>query len=699
MTDCRHGRRARAAHSSAYTAGIQGPGSPAARPASAGTQSRSGGAAHTTSSGPEDPATRSSACCPARGSCAPDDPGVDERDQEQRTGRGRDEGPALPPRPRREPAGQPSGKQSGEQQRERSSEERGQVPSGGREDRQQLAARERVQRRNEAGSAEARRGPRQEREAAEAVGPPAGQPPAGQQDGRARRPDRHGQQRLSDEAGAEQQARGEGRRPGDVAEHERRAGQHEAEAEAGLPRAPEREPIEPLRGHEARERAERGRRGWEPCRLECEEPQQQSRDGGDEDEQHGARRVGARERGLSAASEARAGACAPKGASGSSGSAVSGTPSRQSSRRAEVVWKAMPGPGACWKRGVGATQREPRRPGSCPLLRSRDVAWRARVWARIRERPVASSPAAAGVSCFGKARSSRVSAERRRITATTRPRARPENTGHQSDRAQKASDSAGTTVQGARTTSSPGSSSKAPSTIRVTVTSSDGTTILRGSARVTIALHDPGPSRLRGVLFDWDGTLVDSAEKSFRCYARVFADYGISYDTALFERTYAPDWYRTYEAIGLPREVWTEADARWLECYESEPSRLLPGAREALAQLAGRGLVQGLVSSGDPRRVRREVAKHGVAHFFPVVVCGGETVEMHSRMWRTGPRLSAWPRSRPKTIPLTSRATCYHPLVRIYRRCPRPLPRSRRRSRRPVRPRIACARSWSKEDG
>ncbi len=132
---------------------------------------------------------------------------------------------------------------------------------------------------------------------------------------------------------------------------------------------------------------------------------------------------------------------------------------------------------------------------------------------------------------------------------------------------------------------------------------------------------------LRAVLFDWDGTLVDSAQKSFHCYASVFARYGIDYDTTLFERTYAPDWYRTYEAIGLPREVWTEADARWLECYDSAPSPLLPGARQALEALAERRLVQGLVSSGDPRRVKRELEAHGVARFFAVVVCGGETVE------------------------------------------------------------------------
>jgi len=130
---------------------------------------------------------------------------------------------------------------------------------------------------------------------------------------------------------------------------------------------------------------------------------------------------------------------------------------------------------------------------------------------------------------------------------------------------------------------------------------------------------------LSAVLFDWDGTLVDSAEKSYRCYQRVFARFGIDYDHALFERTYAPDWYRTYEDLGLPRERWPEADAHWLECYASEESRLRPGAEEALEAFAGRGLAQGLVSSGDPVRVRGEVESLGLARYFSAIVCGGET--------------------------------------------------------------------------
>lgn len=136
----------------------------------------------------------------------------------------------------------------------------------------------------------------------------------------------------------------------------------------------------------------------------------------------------------------------------------------------------------------------------------------------------------------------------------------------------------------------------------------------------------PGKDGLRGVLFDWDGTLVDSAAASYRSYVRVFSEYGIEFDRAVFERTYTPDWYRTYEAVGLAPQHWPAADARWTQVYEEEASVLLPGVRDALERLHAAGLRQGLVSSGDARRVRREIEAHGLRGFFgETVVCGGET--------------------------------------------------------------------------
>ncbi|HET7291901.1 MAG TPA: HAD family hydrolase [Vicinamibacteria bacterium] len=133
------------------------------------------------------------------------------------------------------------------------------------------------------------------------------------------------------------------------------------------------------------------------------------------------------------------------------------------------------------------------------------------------------------------------------------------------------------------------------------------------------------PGRLRAVLFDWDGTLADTAEISFRVYATLFGSYGIGFGRAEFERTYSPDWYRTFEAMGLARERWADADRRWLELYARERSRLLPGSAEGLARLQERGLLQGLVTSGTRSRVEQDLERLMVRGFFEVVVCGGDT--------------------------------------------------------------------------
>jgi HAD superfamily hydrolase (TIGR01549 family) len=147
-----------------------------------------------------------------------------------------------------------------------------------------------------------------------------------------------------------------------------------------------------------------------------------------------------------------------------------------------------------------------------------------------------------------------------------------------------------------------------------------------GRFRVTIGAVTSADNGLRAVLYDWDGTLVDSAEKSYRCYVRVFSEYGIGYSHEQYQETYTPDWYRTYEAVGLPREQWPEADRLWTDCYEKEPSTLLPGAREALERAASGGLSQGLVSSGESSRVRREIQAFSLEGYFgEAVVCGGET--------------------------------------------------------------------------
>jgi len=128
------------------------------------------------------------------------------------------------------------------------------------------------------------------------------------------------------------------------------------------------------------------------------------------------------------------------------------------------------------------------------------------------------------------------------------------------------------------------------------------------------------PRPLRAVLLDWDGTIVDSAEATFRCYVRLFDSYRIPFDRDRFQQTYSPAWYGTYEALGLPRESWEEADQRWLDYYAAEESVCLSGVGEALAGLQQAGIALGIVTSGERQRVTRELRGLGLAGLFPVVV-------------------------------------------------------------------------------
>jgi phosphoglycolate phosphatase len=135
----------------------------------------------------------------------------------------------------------------------------------------------------------------------------------------------------------------------------------------------------------------------------------------------------------------------------------------------------------------------------------------------------------------------------------------------------------------------------------------------------------PDRSGFDAVLFDWDGTLVNSADVSFRCFESVFRGYGIAFDRAVYASTYSPNWHRTYTAVGLPEDRWTEADARWVEGYCRENIPLIEGARAALDRLAGATVTVALVTSGDRVRVVRELAAHRLDRLFAAVVCGPDT--------------------------------------------------------------------------
>ena len=127
--------------------------------------------------------------------------------------------------------------------------------------------------------------------------------------------------------------------------------------------------------------------------------------------------------------------------------------------------------------------------------------------------------------------------------------------------------------------------------------------------------------QINTLLFDWDGTLVDSAHLGLVAFEKTFNELGFPFAHAVYEKTYSPNWYSTYEALGLPKENWQVADELWLRHYGEQSAPLIEGVGETLLSLRGKGYRLAIVTSGSRTRVCREVQKSVLKDAFAVIVC------------------------------------------------------------------------------
>jgi HAD superfamily hydrolase (TIGR01549 family) len=123
------------------------------------------------------------------------------------------------------------------------------------------------------------------------------------------------------------------------------------------------------------------------------------------------------------------------------------------------------------------------------------------------------------------------------------------------------------------------------------------------------------------ILFDWDGTLCDSGAASLRAFRKSLGDFGFEFTDDEYRTVYTPRWYHMYEAFKLPREIWKQADQRWLHHYGDETPGLVPGAAEVLTELARQGIRTGVVTNGTRPRIERELARMCLTDAFHAVVC------------------------------------------------------------------------------
>jgi len=134
------------------------------------------------------------------------------------------------------------------------------------------------------------------------------------------------------------------------------------------------------------------------------------------------------------------------------------------------------------------------------------------------------------------------------------------------------------------------------------------------------------PHTLAAVLFDWDGTLIDSYHADSQAYLALFREMGVPWGLPELERHYSPDWYVVYRAAGIPKARWPDADRIWRAYYAKHRPKLVSGARRVLMQLARRYEL-GLVTSGDRNRVMGQLRAFGLLRVLRTRVCGGDLEE------------------------------------------------------------------------
>lgn len=137
----------------------------------------------------------------------------------------------------------------------------------------------------------------------------------------------------------------------------------------------------------------------------------------------------------------------------------------------------------------------------------------------------------------------------------------------------------------------------------------------------------------RAIIFDLDGTLIDSAPDIATAVNRALAEFDIAID-AENARRYLGDGARkliarVLEAHGQPIEATqlTELTDRFGDCYRERPcvdSRLYPGTEAALARLKADGTLLAICTN-KPKPIADQVVAHmGLDRYIDAVVGAGQ---------------------------------------------------------------------------
>jgi HAD superfamily hydrolase (TIGR01549 family) len=130
---------------------------------------------------------------------------------------------------------------------------------------------------------------------------------------------------------------------------------------------------------------------------------------------------------------------------------------------------------------------------------------------------------------------------------------------------------------------------------------------------------------MQAILFDWDGTLVDSLGAFHAANASVMAAFGLPFDEVLYRRNYVPDWRLMYLKLGVPGDRLDEANELWHASYAAAAEvAAFDGVVGALEALAAAGTRLGIVTAGDRRIVVPQLERTRLGDLLPTRVFGDD---------------------------------------------------------------------------
>lgn len=138
-----------------------------------------------------------------------------------------------------------------------------------------------------------------------------------------------------------------------------------------------------------------------------------------------------------------------------------------------------------------------------------------------------------------------------------------------------------------------------------------------------------------GVVFDLDGTILESEKLARRCFLAACADVGFpDIDVRVYNRCVGTTSNRTAEIMreGFgPDFPFEKMSARWSEIYGEEistnPVPVKDGIRDLLARLSDLNVPMAVATSSRRPTVETKLAMSDLAHYFEFYVCSGEADE------------------------------------------------------------------------